>query len=268
MPDFPESVGPYKILSKLGQGGMGTVFRAHDQRLDRAVALKAVQSDPALRHRSWQEARAAARVAHPNACRLYDILEENDQLFLVMELIEGESLACRLRRGPLPIQEAAQNMLSILSALEAFHRAGIVHRDLKPSNIVLSPQGTKVLDFGLAKETPWKALDPDGTTPLGATSPGIFLGTPRYASPEQFLGESVDERSDIFSLGAVFFEMLTGGPPFSGDSFVEIAHSVLHGSPAALTGSPAIAALSRIIHTAMARQPQDRYQSAESMAAD
>ena len=271
MPDFPESVGPYKILSKLGQGGMGTVFRAHDQRLDRAVALKAVpaiQSDPALRQRSWQEARAAARVSHPNACRLYDILEENDQLFLVMELIEGESLACRLKRGPLSIQEAAQAILNILSALEAFHRAGIVHRDLKPSNIVLSPQGTKVLDFGLAKETSLKMLDLEGTTLVGGTSAGTFLGTPRYASPEQFLGESVDERSDVFSLGAVFFEMLTGECPFAGESFVDIAHSVLHGSPPALTGSPAIAALSRIIHTAMARQRQDRYQSAESMAAD
>ncbi|HKD14264.1 MAG TPA: serine/threonine-protein kinase, partial [Candidatus Angelobacter sp.] len=271
MPDFPESVGPYKILSKLGQGGMGTVFRAHDQRLDRAVALKAVptfQSDPALRHRSWQEARAAARVAHPNACRLYDILEENDQLFLVMELIEGESLACRLRRGPLPIQEAAQTMLNILSALEAFHRAGIVHRDLKPSNIVLSPQGTKVLDFGLAKETSLKKLDPEGSTLTSGTSAGTFLGTPRYASPEQFLGESADERSDVFSLGVVFFEMLTGETPFTGESFVDIAHAVLHGSPPALTGSPAIAAFSRIIHTAMARQRPDRYQSAESMAAD
>ena len=268
MPDFPESVGPYKILSKLGQGGMGTVFRAHDQRLDRAVALKAVQSDPALRHRSWQEARAAARVAHPNACRLYDILEESDQLFLVMELIEGESLACRLRRGPLPIQEAAQTMLNILSALEAFHRAGIVHRDLKPSNIVLSPQGTKVLDFGLAKETSLKKLDPEGSTLTSGTSAGTFLGTPRYASPEQFLGESADERSDVFSLGVVFFEMLTGETPVTGESFVDIAHSVLHGSPPALTGSPAIAAFSRIIHTAMARQRPDRYQSAESMAAD
>src|SRR5215510_5494844 len=271
MPDFPESVGPYRILSKLGEGGMGTVFRAHDQRLDRAVALKAVpaiQSDPALRQRSWQEARAAARVSHPNACRLYDILEENDQLFLVMELIEGESLACRLKRGPLSIQEAAQAILNILSALEAFHRAGIVHRDLKPSNIVLSPQGTKVLDFGLAKETSLKMLDLEGTTLVGGTSAGTFLGTPRYASPEQFLGESVDERSDVFSLGAVFFEMLTGECPFAGESFVDIAHSVLHGSPPALTGSPAIAALSRIIHTAMARQRPDRYHSAESMAAD
>src|SRR5215469_803089 len=153
MAEFPDCIGPYKIVSRLGEGGMGAVFRAHDERLDRVVALKAVrglQTDPSLRQRSWQEARAAAKVAHPNACRLYDIVEENDRLYLVMELIEGESLAARMRQGPLRIQEAAQIMLGILSALEAFHKAGIVHRDLKPANVLLSPQGTKVLDFGLA----------------------------------------------------------------------------------------------------------------------
>src|SRR5262249_55300672 len=147
MPEFPERIGPYRIVDKLGEGGMGTVFRAHDSRLDRLVAVKAVrsQTDASLRQRSWQEARAAARVSHPNACRLYDILEENDQLFLVMELIEGESLATRMQRGAIPVQEAAQIMLGLLSALEAFHKAGIVHRDLKPANVLLSPQGTKVL---------------------------------------------------------------------------------------------------------------------------
>ena len=127
MPEFPERIGPYKIVDKLGEGGMGAVFRAHDSRLDRAVAVKAVrgQADASLRQRCWQEARTAARVSHPNACSLYDILEENGQLFLVMELIEGESLAVRLQRGPLPVQEAAQIMLGLLSALEAFHKAGI-----------------------------------------------------------------------------------------------------------------------------------------------
>jgi len=271
MVELPERVGPYKIISKLGEGGMGEVFRAHDQRLDRVVALKAIrglQDDPSVRRRCWQEARAAARVSHPNACRLYDILEENDQLFLVMELIEGESLAVRIQRGALTVQDTAQIMLGILSALEAFHKAGIVHRDLKPSNILLSPDGTKILDFGLAKQTLWQSLDPAGNTWSGATAPGVFLGTPRYASPEQFLGKEVDARTDIFSLGAVLYEMLTGKPPFAGDTFVEIAHSVLHGSPPALTGSPAISAFSRIIHTSLARAPEERYQTADGMAAD
>jgi eukaryotic-like serine/threonine-protein kinase len=271
MPEYPEHIGPYKIVSKLGEGGMGAVFRAHDARLNRVVAVKAVrglQSDPSLRQRSWQEARAAASVSHPNACRLYDIVEENDHLFLVMELIEGESLDARMQRGALPIPETAQIMLGLLSAMEAFHKAGVVHRDLKPANVVLSPQGTKVLDFGLAKQTEWRALDPSGSTLSGATMDGAFLGTPRYASPEQFRGQAVDGRSDIFAAGVILFEMLSGQPAFSGESFVEIAHSVLHGSPPALTGSPAIAGFSRIIHTALAREPQDRYQSAEIMAAE
>ncbi len=271
MPEFPEHVGPYKLLAKLGEGGMGTVYRAHDQRLDRIVALKAVrglQADAALKQRSWQEARAAARVSHPNACRLYDILEENGHLFLVMELIEGESLEARMQRGPLPIPEAAQIMLGILSALDAFHKAGIVHRDLKPSNILLSPQGAKVLDFGLARHTRWKTLDPLGSTLSGATADGMFLGTPCYASPEQFRGQGVDGRSDIFSAGAILFEMLAGQPAFPGESFGEIAHSVLSGSPPALTGSPAISGFSRIIHGALVREPQDRYPSAEAMAAE
>jgi serine/threonine protein kinase/tetratricopeptide (TPR) repeat protein len=271
MPEFPERIGPYKIVDKLGEGGMGAVFRAHDSRLDRVVAVKAVrglQTDAALRQRSWQEARTAARVSHPNACRLYDILEENGQLFLVMELIEGESLAARMQRGAIPVQESAQVLLGLLSALEAFHRAGIVHRDLKPGNVLLSPQGTKVLDFGLAKQTDWGLLDPSGATLSAATASGTFLGTPRYASPEQFRGEAVDGRSDIFAVGAMLYEMLTGQPAFPGESFVEIAHSVLHGSPPALAGSPAICAFSRIIHTALAREAQDRYQTAENMAAE
>jgi serine/threonine protein kinase/Tfp pilus assembly protein PilF len=271
MPEFPERIGPYKIVDKLGEGGMGAVFRAHDSRLDRVVALKAVrgpQGDTSLRQRSWQEARAAARISHPNACRLYDILEENGELFLVMELIEGESLAARMKRGAVPVQEAAQIMLGLLSALEAFHKAGIVHRDLKPANLLLSPQGTKVLDFGLAKQTDWRKLDPSGTTLSGATATGTFLGTPRYASPEQFRGQDTDARSDIFSVGAILYEMLTAQPAFSGESFVDIAHSVLHGSPPVLAGSPAISAFSRIIHTALAREAQERYQSAENMAAE
>src|SRR5712692_6871630 len=271
MPEFPERIGPYKVLSKVGEGSMGVVYKAHDTRLDRVVALKVIrglQSDPSRRLRFWQEARAAAQVSHPNACRLYDIIEENDCLFLVMELIEGESLANRIQRGPLPAQEASQIVLGMLSALEAFHKAGIVHRDLKPSNVTLSSQGTKLLDFGLAKQSPWQPLDQATSTDTDVTHPGSFLGTPRYASPEQFNGEPVDPRSAILSLGVIFFEMLIGQPPFSGQSFAEIAHSVLHVSPPALTGSPAIAAMGRIVHTALARDPQERYPSAEAMAAE
>lgn len=248
---------------------MGVVYKAEDQRLERIVALKVIREfdgDTSRRSRFWQEARAAAQVAHPNACRIYDIAEVQDRLVLVMEFIEGDSLAKRLERGPLPAQEAGQIALALLSALEAFHNSGIVHRDLKPGNIVLSNGGTKLLDFGIAKHVPVNASEETLATLAGATMPGVFLGTPRYASPEQFRGWPVDARSDLFSMGAILFEMLTGQPPFPGESFGEIAHAVLHGSPPALSGSPAIVAMGRIVHRALSREAQDRYPSAQAMA--
>jgi len=271
MPEHPESIGPYRILAKVGEGGMGVVYKAQDQRLDRVVALKIIRefdSDPARCRRFLQEARTAAQVAHPNACRIYDILEDQRGPVLVMEFIEGESLVERLKRGALPAQESAQVVLAVLSALEAFHKLGIIHRDLKPANIVLSSSGTKLLDFGIAKCLPATLAHDDAATLPDATSPGVFLGTPNYASPEQFRGQPLDARSDLFSVGVIFYEMLTGQPPFAGKSFGEIAHSVLQGSPPALAGSPAISAMGRIVHRALARDPNDRYQSTESMAAD
>lgn len=271
-PALGGSVSHYRILEKIGEGGMGVIYKAEDARLGRVVALKVVrdfQKDAVARQRLWQEARAAAQVAHPNACRIYDVVEEEERLVLVMEFIEGESLARRLERGPLPAQEAAQIALSILSALEAFHKKGIVHRDLKPENIVLASGGAKVLDFGIARYAPAnRGPDEDATVAGEATLPGIFLGTPKYASPEQFRGLPVDGRADLFSLGAVFFQMLTGQTPFHGKSFAEISRAVLHGSLPALSGSPAIAAMGRIVHHALAREAQDRYADAAAMAAD
>jgi serine/threonine protein kinase/tetratricopeptide (TPR) repeat protein len=252
MAELPERIGPYRVLSVIGEGGMGVVYKAEDQRLERVVALKVIREfagDASRKRRFWQEARAAARVAHPNACRIYDIAEEQDRLVLVMEFIEGESLA-------------------LLSALEAFHKIGIVHRDLKPGNVVLSNGGTKLLDFGIAKHVSLSANEETLATLGDATAPGLFLGTPRYASPEQFRGRPVDARSDLFSMGVILFEMLTGQPPFSGETFGEVAHAVLQGSPPALSGSPAIVAMGRIVHRALSREPQDRYASAEAMAAD
>jgi len=250
---------------------MGVVLKAQDQRLDRTVALKLIRSradDPARRQRFWQEARAAAQVAHPNACRLYDITEESGELVLVMEFVEGESLAQRLRQGSLPAREAAQIALEVLSALQAFHKLGIVHRDLKPANILLSPHGAKLLDFGIVKHVLIPESDETAATLSDTTVQGVFLGTPRYASPEQFNGRAVDVRSDIFSLGAILFEMLTGKFAFSGETFAELAHSVLHVTPPALTGSPAITAIGRIVHSALSRAPHERYLSAEKMAED
>jgi serine/threonine protein kinase len=271
MTEIPERIGPYRVLSVVGEGGMGVVYKAEDQRLERVVALKVIREfaeDASRRRRFWQEARAAAQVAHPNACRIYDIAEEQDRLVLVMEFVEGESLARRVERGSLPAQEAAQIALALLSALEAFHKIGIVHRDLKPSNIVLSSGGAKLLDFGIAKHVSSSIGQETVGTLGGVTAPGIFLGTPRYASPEQFCGKPVDARSDLFSIGVILFEMLTGQPPFRGETFGEVAHAVLDGSTPVLSGSPAIAAMGRIVHRALAREPQDRYASAEAMAAD
>jgi len=271
MAEIPECIGPYRILCKVGEGGMGVVYKAEDPRLARVVALKVIrefEGDATRKRRFWQEARAAAQVAHPNACRIYDIAEEQHRLVLVMEFIEGESLARRLERGSLPAQEAGQIALALLSALEAFHKIGIVHRDLKPGNIVLSNGGTKLLDFGIAKHVSSSSNEGTLETLGDATAPGIFLGTPRYASPEQFRGKPVDARSDLFSMGVILFEMLTGQPPFTGETFGELAHAVLRGSPPALRGSPAIVAMGRIVHRALSREPQDRYAGAEAMAAD
>jgi serine/threonine protein kinase len=268
---IPERIGPYRVLSKVGEGGMGVVYKAEDERLERVVALKVIREfkgDDSRQRRFWQEARAAAQVAHPNACRIYDITEEQDRLVLVMEFIEGESLAERLERGSLPAQEAGQIALALLSALEAFHKIGIIHRDLKPGNIVLLNGGTKLLDFGIAKHVPLNSNEETVATLGDATAPGVFLGTPRYASPEQFRGRPVDARSDLFSMGVILFEMLTGQPPFLGETFGEVAHAVLQGSTPALSGSPAIAAMGRIVHRALSREPQDRYASADAMAAD
>ena len=269
MSEFPEIVGRYRILSKLGEGTSGAVYHAQDQRLRRDVALKVIPQAPDDRSRHsrfWREARTAAQVSHPNACRLYDIIEEQENLILVMEFLQGESLGQRIQRGSIAPQEAGQIALATLSALSAFHRAGIIHRDLKPENILLSNQGTKILDFGLAKRS-FDASNIDATIDV-AESQGLFLGTPRYASPEQFRGETVDPRSDLFSVGAILYEMLTGQGPFPGQSFAEIAHSVLYASPPAITGSPAIAALGRVVHTALARDRNDRFPDADAMAAD
>src|SRR5207302_4388567 len=186
--EIPECIGPYRVLSVVGEGGMGVVYKAEDQRLERVVALKVIrefEGDTIRRRRFWQEARAAAQVAHPNACRIYDVAEEQDRLVLVMEFIEGDSLARRLERGSLSAQEAGQIALTVLSALEAFHKIGSVHRDLKPSYIVLANGGTKLLDFGIAKHVALSAQEETAATLANATLPGVFLGTPRYASPEQ-----------------------------------------------------------------------------------
>jgi len=247
---------------------MGIVYSANDTRLNRPVALKMILDsgdDEDSRKRFLREAQAAARVTHPNICRLYDIGEVDGRPFLVMELLEGEPMCERLGRGPMPLAEGLQVTLDILSALAALHRSSIVHRDLKPSNVFLSTQGVKLLDFGLAK--PVSPLTGDGRTQTELTRHGTIAGTPRYSSPEQVTGRPVDARSDLFAAAAILFEALAGKPAFTGNSAVEIFHSVLYETPPALSGSQAIAAVDRIVRRAMDKNPANRFAEADEMAA-
>ncbi len=264
----PPRIGHYAIARKLGEGGMGVVYAARDERLERTVAVKTMSSlahDETARKRFWREARAAASVNHPNVCQLYEIGEEDGELFIAMELLEGEALAERLRRGPLRVSEAVPIGLEILAALAALHSRGIVHRDLKPSNVFLTPHGVKLLDFGLARPA-----DPELARSLGQsaelTRTGMMVGTPRYMAPEQVTGEVLDARSDLFAVGAILFEMLAGRPAFGGVNVVEVLHATLHEQPPALTGSPAVAAVDRVIRRALAKRPAERPPSAEAMA--
>lgn len=267
MPDVHEQVGPYRILAKLGEGGMGVVYKADDQRLNRTVALKMIRDSgdqDNLKKRFLREARAAAAIDHPNICRVYDIGEIDGHPYLVMELLEGESLAARLARGALPLGDAVEIALGMLAALDALHGHATMHRDLKPSNVFLSTHGVKLLDFGLAKPSASHA----DATETELTQPGMILGTPRYASPEQVTGRPVDARSDLFSAGAVVFEMLSGKPAFGGTSPMEILHSVLHEAPPLLTGSAAASAVDRVLRRALSKNPADRYAGAAEMATE
>ena len=266
----PSRVGHYAIDRKLGQGGMGVVYAARDERLERTVALKmmlSVSDDETARRRFWREARAAASVNHPNICQLFEIGEDGGDLFIAMELLEGEALGARLRRGPLTVSEAAPIGLAILGALSALHARGIVHRDLKPSNVFLTPHGVKLLDFGLARPAdPGLARSLDSDANL--TKTGMLIGSPGYMAPEQLMGEGLDARTDLFAVGAIMFEMLAGRPAFGGESFIDLLHATLHEQPPALTGSPAVAAVDRVIRRALAKRPADRPASADAMAAE
>ncbi len=262
---LPTRIGHYAIARKLGEGGMGVVYAARDERLERIVALKTISSlanDETARKRFWREARAAASVNHPNVCQVYEIGEDAGELFIAMELLDGEALADRLRRGPLSVSETVQVGLGMLAALSALHARGIVHRDLKPSNVFLTSNGVKLLDFGLARG---ELEQPLGSV-TGLTRTGMIVGTPRYMAPEQVVGEPIDFRTDLFAAGAILFEMLAGRPAFAGRGVVEILHATLHEQPPALTGSTAVAGVDRVIRRALAKQPTERPASAEAMA--
>jgi eukaryotic-like serine/threonine-protein kinase len=261
----PDRIAHYAVGRKLGEGGMGVVYEARDERLERSVALKTMSSvakDDTARKRFWREARAAASVNHPNICQIYEIGEEHGELFIAMELLEGEVLSERLRWGPLSPAQTLPIGLGMLSALSALHGRGIVHRDLKPSNVFLTEHGVKLLDFGLARPD----LDKTLNEAAGLTRTGFLVGTPRYMAPEQVIGEAVDARSDLFAAGAILFEMLAGRPAFAGRTVVDVLHATRYENPPALTGSPAVAAMDRVIRRALAKRPDDRPASADAMA--
>ncbi len=240
-------LGPYEILSPLGAGGMGEVYRATDTRLERDVAIKALPphlaADPDRLARFQREAKVLASLSHPNIAAIHDLEEVNGQRYLVLELVEGESLANRLKRGPVPVIEALTIARQIAEALEAAHEKGIIHRDLKPGNVMVTPQDrVKVLDFGLARTADGAtssanaAALPDSptvTTPVvhSPTIPGVIMGTAGYMSPEQARGKPVDKRSDIFSFGCVLYEMLTGSGLFAGETVTDSLGAILHREP-------------------------------------
>jgi serine/threonine protein kinase/tetratricopeptide (TPR) repeat protein len=265
MPRSPgERLGKYELLALIGSGGMGDVYRARDPRLEREVAIKAIRSSALdegdARARLWREARAAASVNHPSICQIFDVGETGDDIFIVMELLDGEPLSNRLRGGAMPLDESVSVALGTLGALSALHARGIVHRDLKPSNVFLTPGGVKLLDFGLARSHLSLAND------VTVTRAGIVVGTPRYMAPEQWSDTKADSRTDLFAAGSLLFEMLSGSPAFPGHELMQVYHGIMSGHPPALSGSPVIAAIDAVIHRALEKRPDDRYQSADAMA--
>lgn len=263
---LPSRIGRYRILGRLGQGGMGVVYAALDESLGRRIAVKTIREpDPSAQKRFWREARAAATVNHPHVCQLFEIGEEKGELFLAMELLEGKTLTERLDEGSLLPAEVASIGREMLSALSALHREGIIHRDLKPANVFLTPHGVKVLDFGLARSLP-TGLTQTIDDSSDISEPGLLVGTPRYMAPEQVLGRPVDERTDVFAVGAVLYETLAGRPAFLGSTPVEVLSATLHESPPALSGSAAVVSMDRVLRRALAKTPAERFPSADEMS--
>jgi serine/threonine-protein kinase len=268
----PTSIGRYKILGALGQGGMGVVYKAYHEALHRTVALKMVRSrfldDPDQRARFEIEAITMARLQHPNIVQIYEVIERDGHVFLVLELVGGGSLASHLRGEPMPPRDAAGLVSTLARAVHFAHTKGIIHRDLKPSNILLTQDGVpKIHDFGLARPT-----DRDEDYDAGLTLPGQPLGTPAYMSPEQAAGRirEIGPSSDIFSLGVILFELLAGRRPFLAKSAAELLYAVIHddpGPPSRVNGAIP-RALDHICMKCMRKDPAKRYPSAEALALD
>ena len=271
-------LGPYEILAPAGAGGMGEVYKARDTRLDRLVAIKILpthlSSNPELKQRFEREARTISALNHPSICVLHDVGHQDGVDFLVMEYLEGESLAERVTRGPLPIDQVIRIGTQVAEALDRAHRQGVVHRDLKPANVVLTKTGAKLLDFGLAK-----ILEPVAgpvissmsvlpTQQRDLTAQGTILGTLQYMAPEQLEGKEADPRTDIFALGMMIYEMAAGKKAFEGRSQASLIAAILEREPAALSAvQPGIPqALERLVKICLAKEPEDRWQTAHDVA--
>src|SRR5215470_2745943 len=269
-------LGPYEILSSLGTGGMGEVYRARDTRLERTVAIKVLpahlSSDPVRKQRFEREAKTISRLNHPHICVVHDIGHQDGIDYLVMECVEGETLEKRLEKGPLPLEQVVKIGAEVADALDKAHRNGVVHRDLKPGNIMLTATGAKLLDFGLAKPA---ALAVAATVTASAkaspvTEEGTIVGTFQYMSPEQVGGREVDGRSDIFSLGAVLYEMVTRKKAFEGKSQLSVASAILEKEPEPISAikpmTPPV--LDHAVKKCLAKAPDERWQSASDLASE
>jgi Tol biopolymer transport system component/predicted Ser/Thr protein kinase len=269
-------LGPYEITSPLGAGGMGDVYKAKDTRLDRTVAIKVLpehlSTDPARRERFEREARAVSSLNHPHICTLYEFDTQDGVDFIVMEYLEGETLADRLRRGPLELERAIEYGIQIAGALDKAHRQGIVHRDLKPGNIMLTKAGVKLLDFGLARlHQGFGEASPDESAPTEAkplTEEGAILGTLQYMSPEQLEAKEADARSDIFAFGAVLYEMITGKKAFEGSSQASLITAIMSAEPLAVSERQSMSppGLDRVVKKCLAKDSEERWHSAHDLA--
>ena len=270
-------LGPYEIVAPLGAGGMGEVWRAKDTRLDREVAIKilpeAFARNEQLRARFEREAKSISSLNHPNICTLHDVGQQDGVFYLVLEMIEGESLADRLEKGPLPLDQVLRFGAEIASGLDAAHRRGIIHRDLKPGNVMLTRSGAKLLDFGLAKAGTESTAPVDGLTSLPTehrplTQEGTILGTFQYMAPEQLEGQETDARSDLFGLGAVLYEMATGKRAFQGKNKTSLIAAIVSSQPPPISSVLPVSppALDHVVRKCLEKDPEDRWQSAHDVA--